>query len=87
MWRLVEAGWRCRYEPAASCTTARVGRGAALVAQRVAYGSSAAALSPRHPGALAPVRISGWSGAAWALLAAGRPVAGRRAWPAARRWP
>jgi hypothetical protein len=31
-------------------------------------------LSRRHPGALAPVRISGWSGGAWALLAAGQPI-------------
>ena len=42
VWRLVEAGWRCRYEPAPWSTTGPAPRGAALVAQRVAYGSSAA---------------------------------------------
>jgi mycofactocin system glycosyltransferase len=74
VWRLVEAGWRCRYEPASVVHHRPRGSWRALVAQRVAYGSSAAALSRRHPGALAPVRISGWSGGAWALLLAGQPI-------------
>jgi mycofactocin system glycosyltransferase len=75
VWRLVEAGWRCRYEPAAVVHHRPRGSWRGLVAQRVAYGSSAAPLATRHPGALAPVRVSGWSGAAWGLLAAGQPVA------------
>ena len=75
VWRLVEAGWRCRYEPASVVHHRPRGSWRALVAQRVSYGSSAAPLAKRHPGALAPVRISGWSGAVWALLAAGQPVA------------
>ena len=44
--------------------------------QRWAYGSSAAALAERHPGALAPVRVSGWSAAAWTAAAVGLPAAG-----------
>jgi mycofactocin system glycosyltransferase len=75
VWRLVEAGWRCRYEPASVVHHRPRGSWRALVAQRVAYGSSAAPLARRHPGALAPVRVSGWSGAAWGLLAAGQPIA------------
>jgi mycofactocin glycosyltransferase len=74
VWRLVEAGWRCRYEPASVVQHRPRGSWRALVAQRVAYGSSAAPLASRHPGALAPVRLSGWSGAAWGLLAAGQPI-------------
>lgn len=74
VWRLVEAGWRCRYEPAAVVHHRPRGSWRALVAQRVAYGSSAAPLARRHPGALAPVRVSGWSGAVWGLLAAGQPL-------------
>jgi mycofactocin system glycosyltransferase len=74
VWRLVESGWRCRYEPASVVHHRPRGSWRALVAQRVAYGSSAAPLASRHPGALAPVRVSGWSGAAWGLLAAGQPI-------------
>jgi mycofactocin system glycosyltransferase len=74
VWRLVEAGWRCRYEPASVVHHRPRGSWHALVAQRIAYGSSAAPLAGRHPGALAPVRVSGWSGAAWGLLAAGQPL-------------
>ena len=74
VWRLVEAGWRCRYEPSSVVLHRPRGSWRGLVAQRVAYGSSAAPLAKRHPGALAPVRISGWSGAAWGLLAAGQPL-------------
>ena len=74
VWRLDRAGWRCRYEPAAVVvhrprTTVR-----GLVGQRVAYGRSAAPLAIRHPGALAPVRVSGWSAAVWALAVCGEPA-------------
>ena len=73
VWRLVEAGWRCRYEPASVVHHAPRASWSALVRQRVAYGSSAAPLARRHRGALAPARISGWSGGVWGLLAAGHP--------------
>ncbi len=76
VWRLVEAGWRCRYEPASVVQHRPRGSWRALVAQRMVYGSSAAPLARRHPGALAPVRMSGWSGAAWGLVAAGQPLPG-----------
>lgn len=74
VWRLVEAGWRCRYEPAAIVHHRPRGTWRGLVVQRMAYGSSAAPLARRHPGALAPIRISGWSASVWALVLAGRPV-------------
>jgi hypothetical protein len=44
--------------------------------QRVGYGSSAAPLARRHRGALAPIRMSGWSVATWLLAVVGRPVGG-----------
>ena len=78
IWRLVEAGWRCRYEPAAVVHHRTRSSWRALLAQRVAYGSSAALLARRHPGALAPVRMSGWSAGAWALLLAGCPLEAAR---------
>ncbi|HSH11477.1 MAG TPA: hypothetical protein VLA10_06790, partial [Ilumatobacter sp.] len=49
---------------------------AAWARQRIGYGSSAATLARRHPGALAPLRMSGWSIGSWALAAIGRPVLG-----------
>jgi mycofactocin glycosyltransferase len=76
VWRLVEAGHSVRYEPSAVVrhgvrTTVRT-----WLAQRVGYGTSAADLDARHPGALAPVSCSAWSALAWALAGAGHPVAG-----------
>ena len=74
VWRLVEAGWRCRYEPTVTVHHRPRGSWRGLVAQRVAYGSSAAALARKHPGALAPLRVSGWSAGVWALLGTGHPA-------------
>ncbi len=76
VWRFDEAGWRVRYEPAVVVhhhprpTTVR------WLRQRFSYGSSAAPLAGRHPGALAPVRVSGWSAAAWVVSMAGWPLIG-----------
>jgi hypothetical protein len=76
VWRLGEAGWVCRYEPASVVHHARRPDGGAWLRQRVGYGSSAAPLAKRHRGALAPLRMSGWSIAAWSLAAIGRPAVG-----------
>lgn len=74
VWRLAEAGHRCRYEPTVVADHEPRPHISAWLRQRVGYGRSAAPLAVRHPGALAPVRMSGWSAAAWALVAARRPV-------------
>jgi mycofactocin system glycosyltransferase len=76
VWRLVDAGHRCRYEPAVVAAHQVRPTLRAWVRQRVGYGSSAAPLARRHPGALAPMRMSGWSAASWAAMAAGLPVVG-----------
>lgn len=73
-WRLADAGHRCRYEPEVVAQHEPRRDLAAMLRQRVGYGRSAASLARRHPGALAPARMSGWSLAAWLLLAARRPV-------------
>jgi len=75
VWRLAGAGWRCRYEPSVVVHHQPRSSWRRLLSQRVAYGSSAAPLARRHPGAVAPVRISGWSAGAWALLLSGHPRA------------
>jgi hypothetical protein len=76
VWRLDEAGWRCRYEPASQVLHAPRRTWRSWASQRAAYGSSAAPLSRRHPGALAPVRTNGWSAVCWALAVAGHPIVG-----------
>jgi mycofactocin system glycosyltransferase len=76
VWRLDEAGWRCRYEPAVEVTHRPRSDWRSWVRQRVDYGSSAAPLSQRHPGALAPLRMNGWSLGAWGAAAAGHVLAG-----------
>lgn len=76
VWRLDAAGWRCRYEPASEVHHDPRPDWRGWLRQRVGYGSSAAPLARRHPGALAPIRMSGWSIASWALAAVGRPVLG-----------
>ena len=76
VWRLDRAGWGCRYEPSVEVGHEPRPDLAGWVRQRIGYGSSAAPLARRHPGALAPLRMSGWSLAAWILAAIGRPVTG-----------
>lgn len=74
VWRLDAAGHRCRYEPASEVHHDPRPTWQAWVRQRIGYGSSAAPLARRHRGALAPLRMSGWSIAAWALAALGTPA-------------
>ncbi|MDX2379074.1 MAG: glycosyltransferase [Acidimicrobiia bacterium] len=72
VWRLDEAGWSCRYEPAASVWHEPRRGLLASLRQQVDYGTSAAPLAIRHPGRLAPVRSNGWTAAVWTLAGAGR---------------
>ena len=76
VWRLDQAGWRVRYEPSSVVHHAPRPDMTGWVRQRIGYGSSAAPLARRHPGALAPLRMSGWSILAWTLGAIGRPLSG-----------
>jgi mycofactocin glycosyltransferase len=76
VWRLVEAGWRCRYDPAVIALHRTRPSLRDWLRQRFDYGTSAAELEARHPGALAPVRMSGWSAATWVPIAAGHPIVG-----------
>ncbi len=76
VWRLVAAGGTVRYDPSVVATHPVRPDVRSWLAQRTAYGSSAGPLARRHGAAVAPLRMSGWSGAAWALLALGHPVLG-----------
>jgi mycofactocin system glycosyltransferase len=70
-WRLTAAGHSVRYEPAAMVDHRTRPTWAALWRQRRTYGTSAAALARRHPGAVAPVRLNRWTFLTWSLLALG----------------
>jgi mycofactocin system glycosyltransferase len=74
VWRLADAGWRVRYEPDASMGHGHRVRFRAWFARRVDYGTSAAALEERHPGAVRPLYASRWTAGAWAAALSGRPV-------------
>ena len=76
VWRLAAAGWRVRYEPAATMRHQHRVRLRAWFARRKDYGTSAASLELRHPGTVRPLQISAWTALAWLAAAAGHPAAG-----------
>jgi mycofactocin system glycosyltransferase len=76
VWRLADSGWRVRYEPAAVMGHQHRVRLRAWFARRAEYGTSAAALERRHPGAVRPLYASWWTAGAWAAALSGRPVLG-----------
>ena len=76
VWRLAASGWRVRYEPAATMPHQHRVRLREWFGRRKDYGTSAAILEQRHPGAVRPLYISAWTALAWLAAASGRPVAG-----------
>ncbi|MGY1601401.1 mycofactocin biosynthesis glycosyltransferase MftF [Geodermatophilus sp. SYSU D00815] len=80
VWRLVAAGRRVRYEPAARVAHDHRTAPGAWLLRRAFYGTGAAPLAARHGALVSPLVVSPWSVAAWALLLAGRrgllPAAG-----------
>ena len=76
VWRLGASGWRVRYEPAAAMGHQHRVRLREWFARRKDYGTSAAALELRHPGAVRPLYASAWTAAAWLAAALGHPEAG-----------
>jgi mycofactocin system glycosyltransferase len=76
IWRMATAGWRTRYEPAATMGHQHRVRLRGWLARRKDYGTSAAALELRHPGAVRPLYCSPWTAVAWLAAVAGRPDAG-----------
>ena len=72
VWRLREAGWIVRYDPAVLVAHAEPSSWRGLLARRYRYGTSAAPLSRRHPGTLAPAIVHARPIAALVLALAGR---------------
>ncbi len=55
VWRLHEAGWRIRYDPAVQVRHHEPATWPELLARRFHYGTSAGPLARRHPTAMAPL--------------------------------
>jgi len=71
VWRLTGAGWRVRYEPAASVAHDHPVGTAAWLRRRAYYGTGAALLAARHGDAVAPLVVAPESAAAWVLAIGG----------------
>src|SRR6266536_1438149 len=69
VWRLAASGWRVRYEPAATMGHQHRVRLREWLSRRKDYGTSAATLEQRHPGAVRPLYASAWTAAAWLAAA------------------
>lgn len=76
VWRLDEANWRCRYEPAGAVWHEPRATLGDRLRQHAGYGTSAAPLALRHPGALSPARFNGWTAFVWASIVSGHPLIG-----------
>ncbi len=74
IWRLHEAGWRIRYDPAVEVAHREPVSWAGLLARRYRYGTSAAPLAVRHPGAVTHLALQPWPAATVAALLARRPA-------------
>jgi mycofactocin system glycosyltransferase len=75
IWRLHDAGWRIRYDPAVEVRHAGPSTWPGLLGRRFRYGTSAGALARRHPRRLAPLVLQPWPAVAVAAILARRPVA------------
>lgn len=71
-WRLVDAGWRVRYEPSVVARHEHREGPIDWFTRKAVYGSGAAALGERHPDYIAPAAFAPWSVALLVLLAAQR---------------
>lgn len=89
VWRLVEQGWRVRFEPEAKVWHEHRQTIGEWLSRKTFYGTSAHALSLRHPEAIAPAVFAPWSVAVVAAILCQRtwsvPAAGVIAAFAARQ--
>jgi mycofactocin system glycosyltransferase len=76
VWRLVAAGWRIRYEPRSQVAHPVRPDTKGWLAQRYAYGTSAAPLAARHGAAVSPLQMSPWRALAWLIGVTVSPLAG-----------
>jgi mycofactocin system glycosyltransferase len=70
VWRLVQRGWRVRYEPAARVAHEHRRAVRAWLARKFLYGTGAATLTRRHGGLAAPAVLAPWTAGVLVALAA-----------------
>ena len=75
VWRMLDAGWRVRYEPAVVVLHGEPTSWAGLLGRRFRYGTSAAPLDRRHPGRLPPLELRPWPTAVAVAVVSGHRVA------------
>lgn len=73
IWRLHDAGWQIRYDPATVVEHEEPHTLRSMLARRFRYGASAGPLAARHHDRLAPARLSATALPIIALLLRGRP--------------
>jgi mycofactocin glycosyltransferase len=74
VWRLLDAGWRVRYDPRVAVGHQEPDTLRQVLARRFRYGSSAAQLARRHPDRLAPVALRPWPTLVATLMLCRRPL-------------
>jgi mycofactocin system glycosyltransferase len=72
VWRLVERGWRVRYEPRARVAHEHRRAVRTWLARKFLYGTGAATLTRRHGGLAAPAVLAPWTAGVLVALAAQR---------------
>jgi mycofactocin glycosyltransferase len=73
VWRLLDEGWRIRYEPSVTVHHHEPASWPRLLGRRFRYGTSAGPLAVRHPDRLAPVELRPWPTAAVVAALVGHP--------------
>jgi mycofactocin system glycosyltransferase len=76
VWRLHERGLEVRFVPTAVVEHPPRPTVGDWLRQRFHYGTAAARLAQQHGAAVAPVAMSRWTAAAWAIAAWGQPLVG-----------
>lgn len=74
IWRLIEAGWRIRYDPSVVVAHDEPDTLRHLLTRRFRYGTSAGPLARRHPTSMPPFVIHPWPLATVIALLARRPM-------------
>lgn len=85
VWRLIDAGWRARYEPSVVVVHHEPASAAGRLRRRFDYGTSAGQLARRHPGRLRHLVLPPAQAATLAAVVAGRPGFGALAFAAGTR--
>ena len=74
VWRLHEAGWRVRYDPAVRVHHEEPVSWQGVLTRRFHYGTSAGPLARRHPDAMAPLVLQPWPALTVLALLSRRPI-------------